>query len=723
MLSKTYKGIDGGIYTLVNYMVDFKEFIEEAKKQKYICFDTETNGLNWVIHNPCGISIGWGVQNNYYIPVDHKGDAKNLNIEDIIDDLKELFSNKDKIFIGHHTKFDMHMLMNLGIEVKGIIHDTLNMSKILNENEKHGLKDLACKYINFKADSLEKDVAKFRADEAKRWRREFQRLLVEETNKIVTRKTSSRLFISAQELETIRLNALEEAKDNLKKHTYAKNGVDDVTYDYVPLDIMAPYACADVHYTYLLYKMFVFHITNSADYKKVYLNEVRLNNELFYTERFGVKIDRPYLEQVGVELEAQLEQSRKDIYKAFGKEFNIDSNQQLVEVLLEKGVKLTKLSKTSKERLERGGKGEVAFAIDKEVLEALAEENEYASMILEHRKATKKKGTYVDGILGLLDGNDYVHTKFNASVTSGRMSSSDPNAQNIEARDKTIRRAFIKPSDDYRLIYIDESQVELRIAAHYSQDPVLMSCYPFEGEPKDVHLITAAEIVMGVGVNELRSWKGDKSNHVVGTPNCNCKSCLFDFARLAAKRVNFGILYGVGPYGLSKQIPGNKSEDQCKAYIDGYLRHYKGVNQFIKDTKQKLKKDEYVVTEFGRYRRFPGFRAMPFAQQARCERQAVNYIIQSHAADMFKTAVVNIGKYLRDNNLRTRMTNFIHDEIQFYFHKDEMKKHLQEVKFIMEDFELSVPLVAEISISDTNWADKKEYKIPMYSEIIGIYQL
>lgn len=708
---KTFTGVNGGVYYLVNTMTDFHEFMEAARNQKYICFDTETNGLDWVRNNACGISIGWGVANNYYIPIDHKTDEKQLRIENIIDDLKSLFSSKNKTFIGHNTKFDLHILLNLGIEVSGVLHDTLNMSKVFDENENHGLKELACKFIHRKADKWEKEIKTWRSEEARRRRKGFQSLLKEKEVEAARLLVNESLFISEERLSEIKENAKRIAKEECENHIFNKNKVDDVTYDYVPVELMTPYACSDVHYTYLLFKAFVMPVTNNANLRKTYMREVQLNYELFYAERDGVKIDKEYLQNLNPKLEQDLKDNEQEIYKSFGFEFNIGSPIQLADALQKKGVILKKLSKKSKDAAEKGiSEEEQTFSVDKEVLEELAKTNAYARQILDYREASKKKTTYVEGILNNLDERDYLHTSYNASVTSGRMSSSNPNLQNITNKDKSIKKAFIVPNNDYSLVYMDLASAELRLLASISKDPILLSCYPFEGKGNDVHLLTAANIVMEMPVEELVKWKGDRTGHKEQGA-CSCKDCNFSLARLVAKRVNFGIIYGVGPKGLQQQIPITKSEQDCRNYIDGYLNTYRGVSKWIKQVKDQIRTDGKVVNAFGRVRQFPGFKTMPFAEQSRCERQAVNFLIQGEQADLFKTSVIRIGNYLREINAKSRMTNFVHDEIQFYFHKDEMDL-IPKVKSMMEDFDYRVPIVAEVSISYDSWANKGDYKIP-----------
>ncbi len=709
---KRYDGLKGGVYTLINSLADFKDFIKEAKLQRYIAFDSETNGLNWVFHMPCGLSIGWGAGHNYYIPINHKTDEKQLKIEDIREDLQDLFGDPNKVFIGHHGKFDRHMYKNIGIEIKGTIHDTMNMAKVVNENGSHGLKDLSNKIIHPEADKWEDIIKQWRTDEAKRRRKEYAKQLKEYTNEETTKLTSNQLFINEDMMKSLSIQGALLAKIRLEEELCHKNKVDDVTYDYIPLDLMTPYACSDVHYTYLLYKHFLYLITQDEGLKSIYLNEVLLDTELFLTERSGIKLDRPYLEKTSLELEDQLQGNKVDIFKSFGREFSIDSPKQLMEALKEKGVTFTKLSKKSKALLEKGITSGLNFSIDKDVLEELAKENEYARSILDYRKAVKNKTTYVDGMLQLLDKEDYLHTSYNAMVISGRLSGHAPNTMNISANDKTVKKAFIKPSDEYNLIYMDLSQVELRLTAHHSQDSVLLECYPWEGKGKDVHLITAAEIVLGISVEELLSYKGKKAGHREGDLSCDCKNCVFNNARFVAKRVNFGIIYGVGPRGLQKQIPTPKTVDECDAYIKGYLSHYRGVNKWIKSVKDTLKKQEYVVNSFGRQRRFPGYKMMDFKDQGRAERQSVNFLVQSDCADLFKKSIVKIGQFLRANKAKTRMINFVHDDIQFYWHKDEMEL-LPQVKRMMEEYPFEVPIVAEVSISETTWADKQDMKIEL----------
>jgi DNA polymerase-1 len=459
---------------------------------------------------------------------------------------------------------------------------------------------------------------------------------------------------------------------------------------------MAPYACADVHYTYLLFKQLISELCQDTDLSTLYQNEMKLLRELFNTESSGAKIDLPYLQQIGPEVSKRVDDYAEQVYTEFGYRFNIGSNPELIKALQSAGVKLTKLTKKSKENQEKGIDEDPAFSVDEEVLEKLASKYSVASVLLQYRKNKKLKGTYIDGISKFLDNDCFLHPSYTQNVSTGRMGCSEPNLQNVPAGDKLIRRAFIVPSDEYYFVFMDFSQIELRLASHFSQDESLLACYPKVGKGLDVHTLTTAEAILGISYEDALALQMAEDE-------------AFNTARSVVKTTNFAVLYQGGPKALQLQIstPNRQySEQECREFIDGYFRKYPGVKDWMRLTTNFMLKHGYVQNYFGRYRRFPNTKGMEQWQRNKCARQACNAVIQSTAADLFKYSIVRVAQFLKGK--KTRLVNFVHDEIQFYWHKDEL--HLiPEVKRIMEDFDLSVPIVADVSMSETDWSTKKKY--------------
>jgi DNA polymerase I-like protein with 3'-5' exonuclease and polymerase domains len=725
---KCFAGIKGGVYYLVQTEEQFQAVIAAAKRQRALVIDTETSGLNWVKADVAGVVIGFGVSDNYYIPIGHRcsqdccmGDfthEQQLTPMMVLPALQELMADPEITKIFWNAKFDMHMLAKLGVTiVAGVIHDGVVLAHLLDENVSHELKDMSNALIDDKADQLEKVCKAWRDNEAKRRRSAYAVLLKQRVDTIL-KSSGKKVFIDKEEKKAVTFAAKEQAKEELKSHIHSRNKIDEITYDFIPLDIIAPYACADTHYTYILYKRFVSMVAGHADLRRLYGHEMQLTRVLFEMEHSGAKIDRAYLTALGPKLQDNIDKAEKVVYDAIGYKFNIGSDDQLRDALLKAGVKLTKLTKGgAAKRRQKLPVTASDYSVDKEVLEFMAAEYPFADKVQNYRQAQKIKGTYQEGILDLLDAEDFLHSSFNQNVTTGRMSSKEPNVQNIPSRDKTIRKAFIIPNDEYVMVFIDFSQVELRLTAHHSQDPVLLSCYPFEGPGQDVHSITCAEIVMGITLEELARRKNDKTGHIANDNSievCECNYCVVDFMRTIAKRVNFGIIYGAMGPTIARQVskPNRPvSGEQCEEYIKKYFQKYRGVKEWISYICQIARRNGYVQNSFGRFRRIPLIKSKNRWERERAERQFVNFMIQGDAADVFKESFVRVDKIFKREKAKSRIINVVHDEIQFYWHKKELGL-LKEVKQEMENFpQFSVPLIAEISYSTRDWGSKRALKV------------
>jgi len=713
-----YDGIKGGKYFCIQTMLQFREFMVELRKQKVLAVDTETSGLDWVQADACGIVIGWGVANNYYLPIDHKGGEKQLDIENIRADLSEVFEDETVSKIFWNAKFDQHFLRKLGLEIRGVIHDGVVLVHLMDENSEKGLKPLSNKHLGKDADKWEGALKAWRVAESSRRRKSLTQLIKDDVDdkfpELEAEYMEDRPFLKFSGLTKAQQKAQLKKwlREKLKDHPLSKNKLDDISYDYVPLEIIAPYACADVHYTWLLYKRFLIQVAGHNDLKNLYINEMSLSALLFEVEHAGLQIDELYLKRLEPDFAKQIRHLEQDIYKDVGFEFNLESTNDLAHALKKAGCKLNKMTKKSKDMIKNGEKGEIKYSVDNDVLESLAAKYPFAFKIMEYRKLKKLMGTYVINIRNLTDENGFLHPTFNANVSTGRMSSREPNVQNIPGRDTSIRRAFILPKDEEDLVFvfIDYSQVELRLTAHHSMDPALLQCYPRAGKGIDVHSLTCAEVVMGITYDELLEMKEDDTGHDDNANPCNCRMCFVKFKRNIAKRVNFGIIYGAQEGAIQKQVstPARPvSESECKEYIDKYFDKYVGVKNWIATTKRFMRKHGYLQNTFGRYRRLPGIKAKEKWQQERAERQGTNFLIQGDAADLFKTACVRVDNFLKERNTRTRIVNFVHDEIQFYWAREELHL-LKEVKALMEDFDFAVPIIAEVSWSPTDWATKKD---------------
>jgi DNA polymerase I len=387
-------------------------------------------------------------------------------------------------------------------------------------------------------------------------------------------------------------------------------------------------------------------------------------------EQAGVKIDTGALSQMSAELEREIAAKEKEIYEAAGMEFNVGSPKQLGDVLFNR-MNLPKPVKYGKGRM-------ISTAVD--VLEELAENHPIARMVLDYRQLTKLKSTYVDALPALINpATGRVHTTFGQTGTAtGRLSSANPNLQNIPIRTELgrgIRAAFIA-EPGHVLLTADYSQIELRLLAHFSHDPLLVEAYR-RGD--DIHTLTASQVF---GVPPL-----------MVTPD----------HRRQAKVVNFGIVYGLSAFGLSQQLGIETAE--AKQFITNYFEKYSGVRAFIDKTLEEARREMKVRTLFGRVRPIPDINSKNVNQRGFAERTAVNTPLQGTAADLIKIAMIRIDAALRERGLKSRMTLQVHDELVFEVPENEIDAMRPLVRYHMEKVhELAVPLQVEMGVGK-NWRD------------------
>jgi DNA polymerase-1 len=392
---------------------------------------------------------------------------------------------------------------------------------------------------------------------------------------------------------------------------------------------------------------------------------------LLRMEQAGVRIDSTVLGEMSNRLAVEIDNLAERIYADSGHRFNINSPKQLGDVLFNKML----LPKPMKY-----GKGKVVSTAQ-DVLEELAEQHPVPALVLEYRQLAKLKSTYLDSLPQLTDGQGRVHTTFNqVGTATGRLSSTNPNLQNIPVRTalgREIRAAFI-PAPGNVLMSADYSQIELRLMAHFSQDPLLLDAYR---TGKDIHTLTASE-VFGVDAATM-----DKET------------------RARAKAVNFGIVYGISPFGLAAQL--NIDQKTAKQYIETYFDRYKGVQRFIEETLETVRRDQSVKTHFGRIRPIPDIQSRNPNMRGFAERTAINTPLQGTAADLIKLAMLKIDQLIRDRNLKSKMTLQVHDELLFDVVPDEAEELQELVKHEMEHVaEFSIPIVADVGIGQ-NWRDIK----------------
>ncbi len=450
----------------------------------------------------------------------------------------------------------------------------------------------------------------------------------------------------------------------------AGKGKAAISFADVPLEKASVYACEDADIT-----LKAFHVLSPmleefglrSLFEKVEMPLVRV---LMKMEMQGICVNKDKLRELSKSFETRLDRIEEDIYRLAGETFNIKSSQQLGAILFDKlGLPVQK--KTKKK---------TGYSTDVEVLTFLAERHELPALVLKHRTLAKLKSTYADALIELINPeSNRLHTSFNQTITAtGRLSSSEPNLQNIPVRDddgREIRSAFI-PREGWKLVSADYSQIELRILAHYAEDPILIEAFQND---EDIHTRTASEVF-----EMLPSFI---------TPEI----------RRQAKAINFGIVYGMSPFGLSRAL--GISQKMAKTYIDHYFSRYKGVKQFIDRTIEATRKSGRTTTLLDRIRLLPDINSSNQNLRQFAERIAINTPIQGTAADLIKLAMINVSAAFEEQGFRTAMILSVHDELVFEVPTEELAAVQKSVKTVMEEvWRLRVPLKVNIACGE-NWAE------------------
>jgi DNA polymerase-1 len=568
-------------------------------------FDTETTGRDPMAASLVGLSLSIERGNACYIPVFHlyPGAPAQLNKSDFLSIFAPVFEDERTAKIGHNIKYDMIILKQDGINIKGVLFDTMIAAYLLNPNKPtHSLEEVGLEYLSYR------------------------------------KKTFTEV---------------------LKKRS---------SFSEVPLEEAAPYACDDAHLSLSL-KEVLFTKLKEDDLDNLYFTiEMPLIYVLAELEMVGVKVDLDKLQEISKELERELEGITRRIYFLAGEEFNINSPKQLSRVLFHSL------------GFQPGKKTKTGFSTGMVVLEELAETHELPREVLNYRGLTKLKTTYIDVLPHLINPKTgRIHTSFNQTVTStGRLSSSEPNLQNIPVKGewgRRMRETFIAEEGNL-LLSADYSQVELRLLAHLSCDEGLIDAFR---DNLDVHSRTASEI-FNVPLERVTSEM-----------------------RRIAKTVNFGVIYGISPFGLSETL--SISREEAKKYIEQYFKRHPGVKAYIGKSLDDARNKGCVSTLFGRKRAVPELRSKNAIVRQLGERLAINSPIQGTAADIIKIAMINIGKELKENNLRGRMILQVHDELLFELPANEVDTLRRVVQQEMEGvIALAVPLKVEIYYGK-NWAE------------------
>ena len=451
--------------------------------------------------------------------------------------------------------------------------------------------------------------------------------------------------------------------------TYTSHGLNEIALRHLNMKLAGSLAeAADM--TFRLTSILRKEVEDSDLLDVYHTIDLPLSPVLARMEEAGVKIDLDALARMSTELEKQCDAKARQIHSSAGQEFNINSPKQLGDILF---------NKMGLPKPVKYGKGKtISTAVD--VLEELAVEHEIARFVLDYRQLSKLKSTYVDALPSLVGAKTgRLHTTFNqAGTATGRLSSTNPNLQNIPIRTelgREIRAAFIADAGNV-LLSADYSQIELRLMAHFSEDPLLVEAFR-RGD--DIHQLTASE--------------------VFGVP----PMLINEEHRRRAKAVNFGIVYGISPFGLAAQL--GIEQKEAKKYIETYFERYKRVREFIDRTLEQTRREQRVKTMFGRVRPIPDINSKNANMRGFAERTAVNTPLQGTAADLIKMAMIRIDAELRRRKLKSRMTLQVHDELLFEVPKKEITEMQELVGELMQNvYPLKVPLVVDVCVG-SNWRD------------------
>ena len=620
--------IDRSKYETVRTEAQLEKWIEKIQAEKLAAVDTETNALDVMSAELVGISFGLASGEACYIPLTHKEEVSEQAGQG------DLFAENTANVSYELVKNQLNLTACL-VALKPILED--EQIKKIGQNIKYDLTVFANHGIEVQG------VA-------------FDTMLESYTQNSTGRHNMDDLAERYLGHKTI---AFEEI---------AGKGKNQLTFDKIALDVASEYAAEDADVTMKLHQTLFPELEKTPTLLKLF-NEIEmpLVRVLSHIERNGVLIDPQKLLAQSQEIEQRLVEVEAEVHQAAGQEFNLASTKQLQEILFEK------LGLPVKKKTPKG-----APSTNEEVLDELAQEGHIVpKLLMEHRGLSKLKSTYTDKLPQMINPKTgRVHTSYHQAVTAtGRLSSSDPNLQNIPIRNeegRRIRQAFIA-REGYKIVAADYSQIELRIMAHLANDAGMQKAF---AEGKDIHRSTAAEI-FGVSLEEVTSEQ-----------------------RRNAKAINFGLIYGMSEFGLSNQL--GISRQEARSYMDAYFNRYPNVLQFMTDIKTKAAEQGYVETLLGRRLYLPEIKSSNAMRRKAAERVAINAPMQGTAADIIKVAMIGIDKMIfGDENIKMIMQ--VHDELVFEVKAEKVDHYSQLIKAEMEKaIKLYVPLIADVGVGD-NW--------------------
>ena len=592
-------------YQHINTPLSRKLFIEKLLHQESVCFDTETTSLNTFEAELVGIAFSYEKGKGYYVSIPKNKEEA----QQILEELRPFFEAENIEKIGQNIKYDLKVLNNYGITVKGLLFDTMLAHYLLQPDMRHNMNVLAETYLHYHPMPIENLIG--------------------------------------------------------------KKGKNQRTMRSVSIEEQTQYAVEDADVTFQLKQIFEPKLAENNLTNLFQDIEMPLLRVLTKMELEGIHLDVAFLESLTQDLNKDIIQLESTIYRIANKEFNLASPRQLGEVLFDdlKLVEKPKKTKTGQ------------YATGEEILSKLADEHQIVADILAWRGLVKLKNTYVEALPKEVNAKTKrVHTTFSQAVAAtGRLSSNNPNLQNIPIRTergRQVRKAFVPRSKEYTLLAADYSQIELRLIAELSGDETMKQSF-MRGE--DIHKATAAN-VFKVALDEVTR---EQRSH--------------------AKTVNFGIIYGVSAFGLSQQT--NLSRKESKELIDTYYETYPTLKTYISEQVNVAREQGYVETLLGRRRYLKNINSRNAIVRAADERNAVNAPIQGSAADIIKIAMINMQKLLEEGNYRSKMLLQVHDELVFDIYKEELETLKPLIKETMENaYKISIPLLVDVGLGD-NWLE------------------
>lgn len=605
-------------YQLIDSPEKLNELAGILRGQTVIAFDTETTGKHPIHSRIVGLSVAWSVGEAAYVPLlGLNGDL--LTESQVRASLGPIFADPSIAKVGHNLKFDLLVLRQIGIKVRGANFDSMIASFLLDPMRRsHGLKQLTSELLGHEMTPLSDLIGKGRTE---------------------------------------------------------------ITMDQVATRRACEYAAADADFTFRLCAVLAKQMAPSTVGTLFHDTEMPLVEVLAEMENNGISLDSAMLQTLSSEFGDRLQELTKEVHRAAGHTFNVDSPKQLAAVLFDElGFQPIRKTKTGQ-------------STDADTLETLAEQggNPLPRLVLEYRELSKLKNTYVDTLPTMVcRRTGRIHTSFSQiGAITGRLSSSDPNLQNIPIRTETgrrIRAAFVACDAEHLLLSADYSQIELRLLAHFSGDEALREAF---SRGHDIHRAVAAQ-VNGVALEDVTSTQ-----------------------RSAAKAVNFGIIYGQSAFGLARSL--GIPQGDAKAFIDMYFMRYPGIRLFIDRCVHDARRLGYVETILGRRRPIPELQSRNRTEASLGERLAVNTVVQGSAADLIKRAMLAVHAEIHADRLKAKMLLQVHDELLFEVPAAAIETVGVRVKHLMESaMKLDVPITVDLSFG-SSWVEKGSYNLQEFS--------